>query len=288
MTQAHPPVPQVVRTVNDLRAAIASLRAAGRTVGLVPTMGALHPGHLALVHAAQADGHAAVVSIFVNPTQFGPTEDLARYPRTPEADLAMLATAGAALVFMPTPADMYFPGEDLQIRLPQLASVWEGASRPGHFDGVALVVAKLLIQALPDAAYFGQKDFQQTVVIRRLARDLFLPVQIHVQPTVREPDGLALSSRNRYLTPELRQQAPVLFQALQAAATALREGYSVPGAGTAFHRTLASAPDFRLDYLSLVDPDTLEYLPEWAPGEPGVWITAAWLGTTRLLDNLPM
>src|SRR5436190_22717827 len=211
----------IVRTIAELRSLIARWRHAGELVGLVPTMGALHAGHLALVRAAQADCDRVVATIFVNPKQFAPGEDLASYPRREAADLTMLRSAGVALVFMPSVSEIYPPGFATTVRVAGLTDCLCGAHRPGHFDGVATVVTKLLLQSLPDAAYFGEKDFQQLLVVRRLARDLDIPVRIKGVPTVREADGLALSSRNAYLSQEERRTAPNLARVLRRIAATL-------------------------------------------------------------------
>src|ERR1700716_2729860 len=213
----------VVRTVAGLREAVGGWRAKGERIGLVPTMGALHQGHLALVAAARRDCQRVVASLFVNPKQFGPREDFTAYPRDEAADLAKFREGGVDLVFAPTVAEMYPSGFVTAVRLGGIGEVIEGAHRPGHFDGVATVVSKLLLQCLPDAAYFGEKDYQQLMVVRRLVRDLDIPVRIEGVATVREADGLALSSRNVYLSPEERRAAPQLHQVLNETAAVLRE-----------------------------------------------------------------
>ena len=215
---------RVVRTVGELRKARAALPG---KVGLVPTMGALHDGHVSLVNAARAGSDSVVASIFVNPTQFGPNEDFTRYPRNEAADLATFESLGVDLVFVPGVDEMYLPGDSTFVDVGRLGEVIEGAERPGHFRGVATVVTKLFAMVQPDRAYFGQKDGQQAVVVRRLTRDLALPVEIVVCPTVREPDGLALSSRNRYLSAAERAQAPALYGALQTAIAAVKRGRTV-------------------------------------------------------------
>ena len=257
--------------------------------GFVPTMGALHAGHLALVQQAAARHRQVVVSIFVNPAQFGPGEDYGRYPRTLAADLALLETLGAPLVVYAPPVEaLYAEGSDLRLQLPALSARWEGAHRPGHFDGVCLVLAKLFGQVQPAAVYMGHKDFQQTVVVRRLIGELYLPIELVVLPTVREGDGLALSSRNRYLSPEQRAQAPRLYAALQHARQALLAG--APVAPTLAQAQQALEPEFVVDYLALVDGHTLEPLAALPPhdpaGPPPTLIATARLGSTRLLDNL--
>jgi pantoate--beta-alanine ligase len=270
----------IARTLPELRAHAAAL---GPELGLVPTMGALHAGHLALVAAARAAGGPAAASIFVNPLQFAPHEDFARYPRDEAGDLAKLESAGCDLVWLPDVATMYPPDGATTVSVGGPAVRWEGAIRPGHFAGVATVVAKLFGQVRPACAYFGEKDFQQVRVIARMAADLSLPVAVVPVPTVREADGLALSSRNRFLSAAERAVAPALHAALAAAAAHLAEGWPVREAlGTA----LAGLRDVGLaaDYFALVDADTLEPL-ETLSG-PARLLAAARLGKIRLLDNL--
>jgi pantoate--beta-alanine ligase len=267
---------------------VAALREARRDwpeLGLVPTMGFLHAGHLSLVARAREECGAAAASIFVNPTQFGPNEDLARYPRDLERDLDLLERAGTAFVFVPEVAEIYPPGFSCRIEMGEIGEVLEGAARPGHFAGVATVVTKLLNIVQPDRAYFGQKDAQQSVVIRRLVRDLDLPVEIVIGATVREADGLALSSRNVYLTPPQRQAAPILYRALRAAERAYAHGHRDAGALRALVRDMiADARDIALQYVSVADPETLQELE----GEIGSALLslAARLGQTRLIDNI--
>jgi pantoate--beta-alanine ligase len=272
---------QVLTTVAEVRAA----RAAFPTLGLVPTMGYLHAGHISLVEQAKAECGAVAVSIFVNPTQFGPNEDLARYPRDLPRDLHMLEQAGADLVFAPEPAEIYPKGFASRIEVGAVAEPLEGASRPGHFAGVATVVAKLFNIVQPTRAYFGQKDAQQTVVIRRMARDLDMPVEVVIAPTVREPDGLALSSRNVYLTADQRAAAPVLFQALSLVKARFEAGERDANAlRTAMREVIATEPGVDIDYVSVADLDTLQELERI---ESGALVSlAARLGKTRLIDNL--
>ncbi len=275
---------QIVRNVPDLRAARAALTDGGRArLALVPTMGALHEGHLSLVRAAREAGHVVAASIFVNPTQFGPNEDFTRYPRDPERDCALLAEAGCALAWLPEVSTMYPPGDATSVEVAGLSVVLEGAVRPGHYRGVATVVVKLLGQVRPDAAYFGEKDWQQVQVIRRVAADLFLPVEIVVGPTLREKDGLAMSSRNRYLYPADRARAPLLHQVLRRVRAALRDGEPAAAALAAGRRALAEG-GFIVDYLELVDAGTLA--PLTAPDDGARLLAAARLGTTRLLDTV--
>ena len=274
---------KIARTLPDLRAAIARLRQAHGHIAMVPTMGALHAGHQALVHAAVASGAGVVTSIFVNPTQFAANEDLSRYPRDEAGDLAKLEASGCHLGWLPDVETMYPPGAATMIDVAGPALRWEGAARPGHFRGVATVCARLFGQAQADKAYFGEKDWQQVQVVTRMVADLMLPLEIVPIPTVREPDGLALSSRNRFLTPEERAKAPVLYAQLQATAAALAAG---DAAGTVLDRARAAlAQDgFDVDYFTLVDGPSLEPLDRLQPNAR--LITAARLGTVRLLDNM--
>lgn len=250
-------------------------------------MGALHAGHLSLVQAARGANGSVVASIFVNPTQFGPNEDFSKYPRTFEADRALLEEAGVALLFAPKPTEMYPAGASTTIDVGPVATRLDGASRPGHFTGVATVVAKLFGITKPDRAYFGQKDAAQVAVLRHMVRDLSLPVELVVCPTVREPDGLALSSRNRYLSPAERQRALVLRRALLAVREAFAQGIdNAEVLLEAARAVLRREPEFRLDYLVLVDPDTLLPLEVLSPGKPALPAIAGWVGATRLIDNL--
>lgn len=270
-----------VETIADLRA----LRAAWRgTVGLVPTMGALHAGHLALVAAARADNDHVIATIFVNPTQFGPNEDLAQYPRDLPGDLAKLAAAGVDAVFTPTPTLMYPPGFQTHIDVTGVSQGLEGQRRPGHFRGVATVVTKLFNLTQPTTAYFGQKDAQQVVVIRRMVADLNQPLSIAVMPTVREPDGLALSSRNTYLDADQRRAALALSRALDAAQAAYEAGERKAAAlEAAMAAVIAAEPLAVLDYVSVVDARDLS--PPTAPHAPLLASLVAQVGQPRLLDN---
>jgi len=276
---------QIVRTIAETRAAIAALRAANRTVGLVPTMGALHQGHLSLVRAARAACDAVVVSIFVNPTQFAPSEDFSKYPRTFDADCALLQAENVDFLFAPDAAEMYPPGAATFIAVEPMGDRLDGASRPGHFRGVATVVAKLFNIVAPSKAFFGQKDAAQVAVLRRMVRDLNFPLELVVCPTVREPDGLAMSSRNRYLSPEDRRSALILHRTLRHIEDRVASGEVDSaqlidvGLGV-----LADEPDVRLDYLRIVDPDTLEDLPDVENG--ALLAIAAHVGPARLIDNI--
>jgi pantoate--beta-alanine ligase len=257
----------------------------GRRIGLVPTMGALHEGHLDLVAAARAQADAVVVSIFVNPTQFGPNEDLSRYPRDEAGDLAKLRDAGCDLAWLPAPETMYPPGFATGIEVAGVPDLWEGAARPGHFRGVATVCAKLFLQTGADVAAFGEKDWQQLQVVRRVASDLDMPLRILPVPTRREADGLALSSRNRFLSAEERATAPLLHAALRRAAARIAAGEE-PGAVLGEEKARLREAGFRPDYLALVEAETLRPMAGFAPGRAARLIAAARLGTVRLLDNL--
>ncbi|MBV8778991.1 MAG: pantoate--beta-alanine ligase [Alphaproteobacteria bacterium] len=276
----------VVRSVAELRRRVAAWRAAGDTIGLVPTMGALHAGHLALVAAARERCRRTVVSIFVNPKQFGPCEDFATYPRPETADFAKLSATSAELAFMPSIDEMYPEGFSTAINVSGIGEGLCDAHRPGHFDGVATVVAKLLIQTAPDAAFFGEKDYQQLMVVRRMARDLDLPVEIVGVPTVREPDGLALSSRNAYLSADERRLAPHLHRALREAAADIAGG-AAPA--PVLERAVFALTDrgLRVEYLELRDAATLAPVASRA-ARPARLLAAVHLGRTRLIDNLPV
>ncbi len=274
----------LARTLAELQHACARLRAQFDTVTLVPTMGALHDGHRALVQAGLDGGAAVVTSIFVNPLQFAANEDLARYPRDEAGDLAALEACGCHAVWLPDVATMYPPGDVTTIDVAGPAAGWEGAARPGHFRGVATVCTKLFGQVRPDRACFGEKDWQQLQVVRRVVADLHLPLRIVGVPTVREPDGLALSSRNRFLSPAERVVAPRLFAALQAAARDMAGGDRVEQALRSARTALEQA-GFEVEYLALVDGATMR--PLEATADNARLIAAARLGSVRLIDNLP-
>jgi pantoate--beta-alanine ligase len=269
----------VVETRAALRELADAWRRDGARVGLVPTMGALHEGHLSLVRRARAECDRVTVSIFVNPLQFGPSEDFGRYPRPLERDLALLAAEGVDAAFTPSVDEMYEEGETTRVRVHELDERLEGAHRPGHFEGVATVVTKLFNTARPHVAYFGQKDAQQAALITRMARDLATGIEIAVLPTVREPDGLALSSRNAYLGEAERQAARCLYRALRAANRAFLAGErDAERLGRAMRDVLDAEPLARVDYAEVVDPRTFE-----APGTLAV--LAVNVGATRLIDN---
>ena len=274
---------RVIKSKAEMRRAC---RDAPRPLGLAPTMGALHRGHLSLVDRARADCAAVAVSIFVNPTQFGESEDFAQYPRDLDADLDLLRQRGADLVFVPDAAEIYPPGFATWVDVSPLGERLEGAARPGHFRGVATVVAKLFAITSPDFAYFGQKDGQQTLVVRQMARDLDLGVAIIVLPTVREPDGLAMSSRNIRLTPQQRQAAPTLYRALQAGHARWQAGEkSAANVRAATMRELQTEPRLdAIEYVSLAAPETLAEMEQATPG--AMLSAAARLGAVRLIDNL--
>ena len=272
-----------VRTVSDLKRHLGPWRKAGESIGLVPTMGALHEGHLSLVALAKNRADRVVASIFVNPIQFGPREDFSRYPRDEAGDLAKLGNAGADLVFAPDTAEMYPDGFSTKVYVGDLTEDLCGASRPNHFDGVATVVAKLLLQCAPDLAVFGEKDYQQLLVIKRLVSDLNIPVEIIGGPIVREEDGLALSSRNVYLSPEERKIAPLLHQTIYAVAADLSKGRGADDAAQAGRFKLEAA-GFRVDYVAVRDPETLKRLS--GPVKRARVLAAVYLGRTRLIDNV--
>ena len=273
--------PRTIRDPAAMRAEVLASRAAGRRVGFVPTMGALHAGHASLVERAVADCDDVAVSIFVNPTQFGAGEDLARYPRTPAADAALVGRLGVRWIHAPEAGDLYPPGAATRVVVEGPALPFEGRARPGHFAGVATVVCRLL-QAVPaDVAYFGAKDWQQWVVVGRMVRDLGLPVDLVVCPTVREPDGLALSSRNAYLAPDERTRAVGLFESLEAAAAAWARGATVAAVERAMRDAL-EARGVAIDYAAVADAETLGGP---ATGREAVALVAGRVGTTRLIDN---
>lgn len=275
---------RIVSTIAEARAAVRALRTNGRSIGLVPTMGALHAGHLSLMRAALEQCDAVVVSIFVNPTQFGPNEDFAKYPRTWDADCALLESEGVDLILAPIATEMYPAGASTFVEVEGVSDRLDGVSRPGHFRGVSTVVAKLFHIVSPDKAFFGQKDAAQVAVLRKMVRDLDFGLELVVCPTVREADGLALSSRNRYLSPEERMQALVLSKALRRVEERVARG--VLDAATLIDdalAVLASEPGIRLDYFKVVDPDTLEDVADVR--NSALAAIAVFVGPTRLIDN---
>lgn len=274
---------EVYRDLEELRAAVSAARAAGREVALVPTMGALHAGHIALVEAARRPGTAVVASIFVNPKQFGAGEDLSRYPRKETSDIAMLADAGCDLLWLPPVEAMYPEGFASNVSVAGVSEGLDGAARPGHFDGVATVVAKLFNQVRPDRAYFGEKDFQQLAVVRRMTSDLDFGIEVIGVPTQRADDGLALSSRNVYLDEEQRTKAVALPRALGIAARALQAGKDAERALEEARQTLIAA-GFTVDYVALVDAETLT--SDAPANRRRQLLAAARIGNTRLIDNV--
>jgi len=276
---------EVVREIDALRAVVRRARQQGQVIGFVPTMGALHEGHLSLIRTARRETGFVVVSIFVNPTQFGPGEDYERYPRMLDQDVPAAESAGADLIFAPTVEALYPPGSVTYVVQDRLTERLCGLSRPTHFHGVCTIVAKLFHLVQPDIAYFGQKDYQQSVIIRRMVVDLNFPVEIRVCPTVREPDGLAMSSRNRYLTPAERAQAVCLYRALKRAEALVHGGERRAHViQAAMQDEIAQAPLARAEYVALVHPDTLEDVQEVTEGT--VAALAVRFPSARLIDNL--
>ena len=273
-------------TVHDLHHHLTVVRRAGKTIGFVPTMGALHAGHLALIGQAKQVCDVVVCSVFVNPTQCNNPADLARYPRTLEQDAAQLETVGTDVLFSPSAADMYPEPATLRFDFGPLETVMEGASRPGHFNGVGLVVSKLFHMVQPDKAFFGQKDLQQVAVVRCLVRDLNFPLELIRCDTVREADGLAMSSRNRLLTKAERAEAPALFQALTLAQNRLLDAATPEQAKAAVVDFLGGRPAFKLDYIEAVNADSLQPITELQPPGQTALCIAAQLGTVRLIDNV--
>jgi pantoate--beta-alanine ligase len=284
---------KIFTTIHEMQSAARAVREAGKRLGFVPTMGALHDGHLSLVRAAKATGDIVAASIFVNPTQFGPTEDLAKYPRSFERDRELLEREGVELLFAPQAEEMYPAGAVTWVTVEGLSDKLDGRSRPGHFRGVTTVVAKLFHIVAPDAAFFGQKDAAQVAIIRRMIRDLNLPVEIVVCPIVRDPDGLAMSSRNAYLTPEQRKQALALHRSLTRVDSLVKAGERAAArliaagveefAGSSAGARQEENP-VRLDYFEIVNPDTLDPVEDISHG--ALAAVAAFVGSTRLIDNL--
>ena len=280
---------QIITTIAETKKICRTWQKQGLTIGLVPTMGYLHEGHISLMRSARTETDRVVATIFVNPTQFGPNEDFERYPRNFESDAAMAKEAGVDILFCPEVAEMYPPGYISYVEPAGLTDMLCGASRPGHFRGVATVVLKLFEIVRPDVAVFGQKDYQQQLVIRRMVQDLHVPVRIVTEPTVREPDGLAMSSRNRYLDPDERRAALVLYRALARAREAVLGGESSANrVRQILGETIESNERVHLDYAEVADADTLEPLDRLGPGIRAVALVAARVGSTRLIDNLAL
>lgn len=275
---------QTIQTVQALKQWVTQARNEGKTIGLVPTMGALHAGHISLVKAARQDCNLVVVSIFVNPTQFGPKEDFSKYPRTLDKDSALLARENVDVIFAPSIEEVYPAGTSTFVEVEGLSNRLDGASRPGHFRGVATVVSKLFLMANPHRAYFGQKDAAQVAVLRKMVRDLHFDLQLIVCPIVRDADGLALSSRNSYLSPEERKQALVLSRSIHCVEDLLKSGEKKAAALIqAAQEVFAEESQVRIDYVTAVDPDSLEEVTE-IQGKT-LFAVAAWVGATRLIDN---
>jgi pantoate--beta-alanine ligase len=276
---------KIIRIPRSMTAWSERLHQKGTIIGFVPTMGALHDGHRALIRAARLQSDALVVSIFVNPTQFAPTEDLAKYPRPIAKDRALCRAEGVDVCFEPTAQAMYPEGFQTVVTVPSIAKRWEGASRPHHFEGVAVIVTKLFGMVMPHLALFGQKDYQQAAVVKQLVKDLNFGVAIRVRPTVREQDGLAMSSRNRYLNPDERRIAPLLFHALDAGRQMIAEGIrDVAAIEQAMRQTIEREPTVHVEYLAVCDPDSLEPLPIVAAR--AVILGAVRIGSIRLIDNM--
>src|SRR3954468_17270833 len=276
---------RVIRSIEQMRHASRELRRGGKRLAFVPTMGALHAGHISLIRAARGQSDAVCVSIFVNPSQFGPKEDLSKYPRPFEKDRELLEAEKVDFLFYPEVAEMYPPGATTWVEVAELSGRLDGKSRPGHFRGVTTVVSKLFHAVEPDVAFFGQKDAAQAAIIRRMVRDLNLPVHISVCPIVREPDGLAMSSRNAYLDPEQRKEALVLQRSLLVVQQLIEQGQrSASNVVVAGRQEFADKPSVRLDYFEIVNPDTLD--PIQAIEDHALIAVAAYVGSTRLIDNL--
>lgn len=273
-----------VQTVEQLREQVSAARRRGLRIGCVPTMGALHAGHISLVEAAKRETDFVIVTVFVNPTQFGPNEDFTRYPRPLEKDVDLCRQAGVDLVFHPEVETVYPAGSATYVEVPGLSAVLEGVYRPTHFRGVTTIVLKLFNMVLPDVAFFGAKDFQQQLLIRRMVHDLNVPVEIRTCPTLREPDGLAMSSRNVYLSPDERRTALALSQALKRASEESAAGRSLAEVRRSMQQFLAQQPGVKLDYATIVDATTLREIDEPVPQM--VALIAARVGTTRLIDNM--
>ena len=276
---------KVVNSIKELRENLSRERLENRRIGLVPTMGALHAGHISLVTRCVKENDVCVVSVFVNPTQFNDKHDLETYPRTLEADCALLEKAGCDYVFAPSVEEMYPKPDTRVFNLGRVAEVMEGAMRPGHFNGVAQVVSKLFYIVEPDNAYFGEKDFQQIAVIRAMVKSLDLPVKINACPIVREVDGLALSSRNTRLSPELRQKAPLIARTLKESTT-FAAGKSVQEVIDFVVNTINSDPDLRVEYYQIVDGDSLEAIKDWSETDYPVGCVTVFCGDVRLIDNI--
>ncbi len=277
---------KTIRTVEQLRSAVAEAKAAGRTIGLVPTMGALHDGHISLVRKAREDNDVVIVSVFVNPTQFNNPDDLRTYPRTEEADCALLSAEGVDFAFIPSVEEIYPEPDTRVFDLGPVAEVMEGAMRPGHFNGVAQIVSKLFMWAEPDRAYFGHKDIQQIAVIRRMAGIIGFKGEIVPCPIHREADGLAMSSRNTRLTAEQRAIAPAIYRSLRMAADMAAQGGTVEQVRKAAIDAVNATPGLEVEYFEIVDPVTMQPLGEWNEGREALGCITVYCGDVRLIDNI--
>jgi pantoate--beta-alanine ligase len=277
---------KVISTPLAMRAWADLVKKKNQSLGFVPTMGALHAGHASLIYRAKKENDKVVVSIFVNPAQFGPHEDFSRYPRPFEEDRKLCASLGVDALYHPSPEDIYPQGYRTYVNVEGLSDLWCGRFRPGHFRGVATVVLKLLQTTFADRAYFGEKDYQQFMIIRRMIQDLNLPQRIIGCPTLREKDGLALSSRNQYLSPIERAQAAILYRSLNTAAKKIKSGETVSRALSSARRNILSVPRSKIDYIALIDGESLEELKIPRPGAR--IISAVWIGKTRLIDNIKL
>lgn len=277
----------IIRSVREMQETALQYRRSGKRIGVVPTMGYLHAGHASLIRAARMNTDIVITTIFVNPLQFAPTEDLSRYPRDLERDTVIAEEAGADILFTPSPKEMYPEGFGATVSIEGVTAPFEGVFRPTHFDGVATVVAKLFHLTQPDIAYFGQKDYQQCMVVQKMVRDLAMPLEISICPIEREADGLAMSSRNVYLSPENRMNATILFKALQGAQTLIHGGKRSRAAiEQEMQSILATVPHLTIDYAAAADASTLQQSETFAPNQAIVLLLAVRLGTTRLIDNL--
>ena len=279
-------VMKVVRKVSIMQEVSDKLREEGKTIGFVPTLGALHQGHLSLMRRARKENNVLIISIFVNPTQFGPAEDYRKYPRPFEKDRSLAKREGVDVIFYPTVSEMYGKEYSTNVEVEKLSRGLCGSSRPGHFRGVASVVCKLFNIVKPHVAYFGQKDYQQLRIIKRMVEDLNMEVEIRECAIVREPDGLAISSRNSYLSSQEREEALSLYKALKFAKSSIRTGSSASGVISGMERIVKKEPHARIDYIEIVDPLTLEEVKTIRPGQKVLVALAVWIGKTRLIDNM--
>jgi pantoate--beta-alanine ligase len=277
---------RIVRKISIMQKVADRLREEGKSIGLVPTMGALHQGHLSLMQRARRENDIVVMSIFVNPTQFGPGEDYRRYPRPFQKDRLLAQREGIDIIFYPSVSEMYGEGYSTYVEVERLSKVLCGLSRPGHFRGVASAVCKLFNIVKPHVAYFGQKDHQQLKIIKRMVQDLNMEIEIRECPIVREPDGLAMSSRNSYLSSQERKEALSLYRALKCAKRLIKEENSVPDVISEIEKIIQREPHAKIDYIKIVNPETLEDMKTIRPGRTVLVALAVWIGKTRLIDNI--